>query len=107
MIVKELIKLLSCCDPEAEVIVQVGSNDAYRKACAKLVSEDDGTKDNDGLACLQFMSIDKMEQTQFVYSEKSELLITVGQDYYTDEFFENYVNSGIVNNELKQRYREA
>lgn len=103
MKVNELIKLLSCCDPEAEVIVQVGSNDAYRKVCAKLVSEDDGTKDNDGLACLQVMSIDKMEQTQFVNTESSELLITIVQDYYTEDFFENYLNSAIVNNELKQR----
>lgn len=103
MKVQELISLLQKCDPKAEVTFEVGRNDNYRKAYAKLVLEDDGTPENDGLSCLRYLSVDYLEQKQFVYSEESELLISLGQNYYTDEFFEDYVITGIVNNEFTKR----
>lgn len=97
MKVEDLIKLLQCCDPEAEINFEVGRNDAYRKACARLVLEDDGTNEHDGLGCMKYMCIDSLQQVQWVHSEESELLISLGQDYFTDGLFDGYVVSEAVN----------
>jgi hypothetical protein len=91
MKVSELIKLLQLCDQEADVNFQVGNSDFFRKLIAKLVSEDDGTEEHDGLGCLQYMCIDVIKQTQYVHAETSEINIILGQNFYKDSYFEDLV----------------
>lgn len=101
MKVKELISLLSKNDMDAEINVVVGDCNAYRKVLAKVVLEDDGTKEKNGMACMTYMSVGKIEQRQFVESEECELTITLYQNYYTDEFFEGLVISQVNNGDKK------
>jgi hypothetical protein len=91
MKVSELIKLLQLCDQEADVNFQVENSDVIRKLIAKLVYEDDGTEEHDGLGCLQYMCIDVIKQTQYVHAETSEINIILGQNFYKDSYFEDLV----------------
>lgn len=86
---------------DAEINVVVGDCDAYRKVLAKVVLGGDGTKEKNGMACMTNMSVGKIEQRQFAYSEESELTITIYQDHYDDYYFEGLVISQVNNGDKK------
>lgn len=87
MKVKEFIACLSKIDQDADLSFRFGSNDTYRKACARLAMEDDGTDKNDGLGCLKFLRVDTIKQTQYIEGTESDVIITLEQNYYQDSFF--------------------